>query len=267
MHVLKSLVRGVVAKLGYRTSLNIPEPLIDARVRQLPKDMWPVIVDRPLFRAGGAGDGAYLIPDDLDGIAALFSPGVDQVAQFEVDMAARGMTCYLADASVEQPPVEDPRFLFERKFLGIAGGESFMTLDDWVNRLEPGDHDLMLQMDIEGAEWLVLANASDALLSRFRIMVIEFHSLGRMFDEFGAQVMPEVFQRLLRTHHVVHNHPNNVSYVTTRGGVDIPELIEVTFLRKDRAAPTGYAGTFPHPLDIVNVPERPLLPLPASWHG
>ena len=51
-------------------------------------------------RLGGPHDGGYLIPDDLDGIVACFSPGVDQTSAFERDCLDRGMALYLSDASV-----------------------------------------------------------------------------------------------------------------------------------------------------------------------
>jgi len=37
----------------------------------------------PLIRIGGDIDGSYLVPDDLDGIAACFSPGVNRIKYFE----------------------------------------------------------------------------------------------------------------------------------------------------------------------------------------
>ena len=37
----------------------------------------------PLIRIGGDMDGSYLVPDDLDGIAACFSPGVNRIKYFE----------------------------------------------------------------------------------------------------------------------------------------------------------------------------------------
>ena len=33
----------------------------------------------PLIRIGGDGDGSYLVPDDLEGITACFSPGVNRI--------------------------------------------------------------------------------------------------------------------------------------------------------------------------------------------
>ena len=267
--MIKVLLSRIASLLGYSIVRNVPPPLnaVDPRISALVSALRPIKTDIPLLRVGGDSDGAYLIPDDFDGICALFSPGVDKVAKFEAEMAEHGMICYLADASVASPPEDNWRFRFESKFLGIVPKVGYESLDNWIERLEPGDHDLMLQMDIEGAEWLVLANATSRLLNRFRIMVIEFHSLSRMFDDFGAQIMPDVFERLLHTHNVVHVHPNNVSYVTSKSGVDLPELIEVTLLRKDRGKILGFASIFPHPLDIINVPEREVLALPHSWYS
>jgi Methyltransferase FkbM domain len=42
-------------------------------------------------------------------------------------------------------------------------------------------------MDIEGAEFRVLQSASSSLLSRFRIMVIEFHDLSSLVTPFGLR--------------------------------------------------------------------------------
>jgi hypothetical protein len=36
----------------------------------------PVITEHELMRLGADHDGGYLIPNDLDGITACFSPGV-----------------------------------------------------------------------------------------------------------------------------------------------------------------------------------------------
>ena len=52
-----------------------------------------------LIRVGPSGDGGYLIPDDLDGLVACFSPGVSDISGFEVQCAERGMDVFMADAS------------------------------------------------------------------------------------------------------------------------------------------------------------------------
>lgn len=268
--MFKSAAKHLANRLGYkvyRTARPGPPQPVDPKVMATVAKLWPIETLSPLIRAGGDRDGAYLIPDDLDGISALFSPGVDKVSQFEADMAERGMTCYLADASVDGPATTNSAFRFLPKFLGLTNDDKTITLDQWVDQSEPGDHDLMLQMDIEGFEWPVLANLSDGLLARFRVMVIEFHWITQMFDGLGHQIITEVFNRLAQTHHVVHNHPNNWSWVAERNGVELPDLLELTLLRKDRPVAAKFARQFPHELDIINVATRPEVVLPATWYA
>jgi len=78
----------------------------------------PVKTQFELIRIGGPGDGGYLVPDDLDGIKTCFSPGVSDTANFELDLAQRGVNCFLADYSVEKSPIEHPKFDFQKNLLG-----------------------------------------------------------------------------------------------------------------------------------------------------
>jgi hypothetical protein len=110
---------------------------------------------RRLGRAGG----------DLDGIEASFSPGVDDRASFEEALLAHGIRCHLADASGDGNHVQDERSTFIKKYLGVANNGLSVTADRWIDDAEPGNGDLLLHLDIEGAEWPVLLNISDANLA------------------------------------------------------------------------------------------------------
>lgn len=229
----------------------------------------PVRTQFELIRIGGEDDGGYLVPDDLDGLTACYSPGVNVTATFEEDMLARGLPCYLLDASVAAPPIEHPLIDFEPKFLAAhTDGDALITLDDWVARKTPGaTGDLILQMDIEGAEWPVLLNASESVLSAFRILVIEFHWGERIFDPFGFKIISGVFDRLHRLFDIVHLHPNNHMGIVRSQNFAIPHAFEATFLRKGRGTVQGLATQFPHPLDRDCVSRYPHLVLPDCMHG
>ena len=177
------------------------------------------------------------------------------------------MKVFLADASVDELPVEHPGLSFTKKFLACWEDDTHTTLDAWVDSTQTDDRkaDLMLQMDIEGAEYQVLASVSDALLSRFRIIIIEFHHLDHLWNQGFLYLVAPIFKRLLRSHYCVHLHPNNCCGSIVRGGLEIPRIMEFTFLRKDRvSAAASPLHRFPHPLDVDNT-SRPQLVLPECW--
>lgn len=263
MRAIKRSLRSALRALGgFVSPTTEPEKL-----RRFLKSIRPVATDVPLIRLGGEGDGGYLVPDDLDGIRTCFSPGVNQVADFELGLTRRGVKCFLADASVEAPPIADPLFDFEKKFLGSRTRDEFMTLADWVRAKSPDDdRDMILQMDIEGAEYDVIHATDEALWRRFRIVIVEFHDLDHLFDAFSFEFLRLTFEKLLRTHEIVHIHPNNSQHPVRMGDIVVPPVIEVTFLRRDRIAATQPRSDFPHALDRANVRKRPDLALPESWY-
>jgi hypothetical protein len=137
----------------------------------------PVQTNKSLIRVGDHSDGGYLIPDDLEGIKACFSPGVSCEASFELDLANRNIKSYLADYSVNSTPIQNDLFDFEKKYLGSEMSDMFMTLDSWIRRKEPAASDFILQMDIEGSEYSSILGASEDILQRFRIITIEIHNI------------------------------------------------------------------------------------------
>jgi Methyltransferase FkbM domain len=237
-------------------------------VRGLVQALRPLEPGVELIRIGPENDGGYLVPDDLDGIRHAFSPGVSNESGFEAQLADRGMQVFLADHSVDGPAIAHPRFVFDKRFVGSLTDERYITLDDWhaAKLGADSDADLVLQMDIEGAEYETLLAASPRLLGRFRIMVIEFHWLPQLWNEPFFAIASRVFAKLLAAHAVVHIHPNNCCGSVTSAGLEIPRIAEFTLLRRDRLRSTAYRTRFPHPLDRPNVAKKPLLLAPC-WYS
>jgi hypothetical protein len=264
---MKQLLKSTIKKY-LETKVAITSLTDKKDIEELLYKLHPVSVSgKELIRFGGKGDGGYLIPDDLEGIEACFSPGVDQISQFEKDCADRGMKVFLADKSVDKPAEEHDLFHFTKKYLGILSNDDFMTLDDWVdNSISNKDSDLLLQMDIEGGEYDVFLSASNPLMKRFRTIVVEYHWLNRLWDSSFFYWAKLTFNKILQTHYCVHIHPNNCSYPIKRNGLDIPPIVEFTFLRKDRIEDFSYQKQFPHPLDYDNVPDNQHYVLPDCWY-
>jgi len=239
-----------------------------ANILDLIRKLRPQDCGKALIRVGSAGDGGYLVPDDLDGIEYCFSPGVNTISDFENQLADRGIRSFLADYSVDTPPIMRPEFKFDKKYLGATNSDRFFTLASWKEKyLKDYTGDLILQMDIEGGEYQVILNTSDELLSQFRILVIEFHSLQRLFEPLVFELFSSCFEKLLKSFYVVHIHPNNFYGSCKRGGIEIPPIMEFTFLNRkqvDRASPVRI---FPNVLDAPNVLHRHNLRLPECWYA
>lgn len=236
-------------------------------VTALMRRLRPVHTGHSLIRLGPVGDGGYLVPNDLTGIEACFSPGVGLVSGFDSDCAARGMQVFMADASVDGPTISSDSFHFVKAHLG-SGTEGTITTDRWVADSIPNSTaDLLLQMDIEGAEFEALTHTSDQALERFRIIVVEFHEFHRLAERDFFDRAALVFDKLLRKHICVHVHPNNCCGNAEVAGVHLPYIAEFTFLRRDRVPRWRRflrrgVSQFPHALDADNVPSNEYLSLP-----
>ena len=259
-------VRDSLVRMAGALGMDVGRRTRTEELRELIRALHPVDPGRELIRLGPDGDGGYLLPDDLDGIEYCFSPGVSTESGFEAALAERGVRVYLADFSVDGPAESHANFSFDKKFLGALSNETFMTLDEWkAGRAPDYDGDLILQMDIEGAEFETLFSASDQLLAQFRVMIIEFHYLQELFNKPFFILASRVFQKLLQTHSVVHIHPNNCCGSIKGSGLEIPRVAEFTFHRNDRLEGKSYRQDFPHPMDRDNTRKKTLA-LPECWY-
>lgn len=229
----------------------------------------PVQSPAELVRVGADADGGYLVPDDLADITACFSPGVETNASFEMDLMCKaGIPSHLADYSVDAPPPGFSPHSFTKKYLGAHNDEQYMSLDSWVKGSEQfaAGGDFLLQMDIEGGEYATILGASEEVLNRFRILVIEVHKIDSWgHPNFFNIVVKPFFDKLLKHFVVVHNHPNNNCGIVNLGGVLAPRVFELTLLRKDRSNTSEYVTQLPHRLDRPNVPYNLDLLLPINW--
>ncbi len=91
----------------------------------------------PLVRIGGAGDGAYLLPDDLAGISGCLSPGVNNYKPFEDELSVKyGIRSDLFDASSSEERFSTPLIegmqTFEPKWLAIIPDKDSITINEWL---------------------------------------------------------------------------------------------------------------------------------------
>lgn len=262
---IKTIIRRALYSRGFLLEKTADPASVAEFIQRFKSKM--VSVD--LIRIGGSGDGGYLVPNDLEDITHCFSPGVDYTANFENELVERlGIKCFMADASVDAPPIKNPGFDFEPLFLGARDGDGFTTLTSWMNEKVPADDkDMLLQMDIEGFEYDVLIETELETLRRFRVMVFEFHDMEKLFNAAFQRTIVSVFEKLYKAFSIVHVHPNNCCGTVSYAGLDVPKAFEVTFLRNDRINECASSApiVLPHVLDEKNVADKDDIPMAEMW--
>ena len=204
-----------------------------------------------LLRIGGKSDGGYLLPDDLVGLKSCFSPGVGNSIEFENALAKNyGIQSYLADPTIQHPnyiPVEMDfsqvgiSYCTEKSSIYDMGSKQrkqfdVVSLEDFLNQKIPkNETDLLLQMDIENTEYLSLLSTKPEVLQRFRIIVVEFHSIPSIFEEkYFTEIIEPLFLKIKNVFYVAHIHANNGAEPIKILNYKIPHGIEVTFHNRNR---------------------------------
>ena len=253
---LSKILNFLPLSIKHRLLLQVisKEKVSKEKILNLLKQIHPHKTNKELIRLGSDKDGGYLVPNDLNGIKALFSPGVRDNWQFEEDCYKKGIKkIYMADASVN-PKLENKDFKFTKKFIGYNKEKNYITMEEWINKSEvKKDNDLILQMDVEGDEIDIIKNMDERTLNRFRIIVVEFHYLHMIWTKEFFNTTKEIFEKLSKNHLIVHAHINNNEKKIKRKGLKISPLIEFTFIKKDRVKDLGLVKKFPHPLDRDNI--------------
>lgn len=259
----------------YGLTLGEAPPSGDSATNEL-LDVFAVLKPKPsrtpLVRIGADTDGSYLVPDDLDGISACFSPGANRIKHFEDFLADHHqipshMCDYTCEADDFTTPLK-PLQTFVKKWLDVVPGDDNISLETWVTTQAPTG-DLLLQMDIEGAEYRNLLRTPTEILARFRIVVLEVHGLDRMLErDVLRYAIHPFFEKLGRLFTTVHAHPNNCCGEFSVPGTDvrIPRVLELTLVRNDRFVAGDGPANLPHRLDVSrNVPRKPPLVLSDAW--
>lgn len=208
-------------------------------------------------RVGSAYDGGYVQLDDVAPLRLALSLGVGDNDSWDVAMAEKGLSVHQFDHTIVAAPSTHPNLTFHRKKVSTAPSATDVTLGELLADVPADSASVILKMDIEGAEWSVLENASKADLSKLAQFVCEFHDLSRLSESGFNCRARAVFEKLNEVFSVVHVHANNFGSLVNIANVVVPDVIELSFASRRRYAFAPSQQTFPTPLDSANDPARP----------
>ena len=220
-----------------------------------------------LIRIGPEGDGGYLLPNILNQIEYCFSPGVGEINKFEEHLYTFGIESFLADGTKNRPTSEFQNFDFIKKNLASLNDDRNITLKNWMDEKKMSNNsNLLLQMDIEGSEYEVIHSTPSKYLEKFKILIIEFHNFEQILNEFSFLNIQKAISKILKDFNVCHIHPNNCCGVHNFENLDIPSVLEITFLRKDLVKSINKISKLPHTLDRKHKSKFPDIKLSKNWY-
>ena len=229
------------------------------------KKLLPYKIDAQLIRLGEKNDGGYLVPDDFVGIDKNYSAGVGFLTQFEKDLETRYLIkSMMLDFNEIEEKILPSKASFFKKKLGLVSNKQEISINDWIIQ---DDKDIILKLDIEGDEYASLIDISEQNLKKVRILVIEFHDLRNLRNDIFLNLFNKVINKLNNYFYVCHLHINNISKIKKIGDYLVPDMIEMTFIRKNRVK--NFSSKFsilPHKLDSKTVNSVKEKFLDKSWY-
>ena len=176
-------------------------------------------------------DGTYILHDDLENIKIAYSLGIDSRIQFDKALADKGIDVYMYDHTINKLPFENEKFHWKK--IGIGGNKNrtynIQTLQEMLKENgHVNEKNMILKIDVEGAEWDSLADTPEDVLLQFKYITIEYH-----FFEIFHPYFYDVIKKVHKTHQVffVQCHPPSPA-ITYENNI-ICECLEVSYIIRE----------------------------------
>ena len=228
----------------------------------------------PFVRVGKANDGGYIMLDAFQkmggGGGIAYSFGISGDVSWDYDMVKRGYEIFMYDMTIDALPFQHKNFHFFKQGIGGTKNKEKLldTLENFFEINGHGDKEnLILKMDVEGAEWDFLNSVSSDLLNRFDQIVFEFHNLISPKNSAQMEKVIAAFKKLNLTHTPIHVHGNNYgAYINIEGLGIFPDVPEITYVKTENYTFEEDENILlPISLDEPNNPFVPDIPL-GYWN-
>ena len=259
-------MRRILKRLFSSFGLDLRKRTPTSEFLGLMGELWPKSIGVDLIRVGGSQDGAYLLPNMITGDEVCISPGVGDSIFFEKDLHNKfGINSILLDNSVDKPKDLPDTSVFIKKHLGSFDSVGSVTLKTLIEKYAPKS-ECIVQMDIEGAEYLILPSLDEVAKNKIKILVIEFHNIHYWTTYiYFENIVKPALKFLLQDFCVVHLKPNNADTTFSFAGYSFPNTLEVTLVSRRFVEPQKSVDRLPHPLDVKNNPNKDFLNFPKVY--
>jgi hypothetical protein len=181
---------------------------------------------------GEKGDGSYVILDDFDKIKIAYSFGIFNKVQFDEELANRGIDVYMYDHTINSLPYTNSHFHWKK--IGVRGkntkDNNLKTLEELIienNHIK--ENNMILKMDVEGAEWESLKDLPGKFLNKFKYILIEYHFLN---PEAEGQLYYNVLKKIHKYHQPFYFRCHMRNLIVNFGNNRICQYLEVSYVTR-----------------------------------
>ena len=199
----------------------------------------PYDIDLPKRRFGGRSDGGYVLADVLTPLQPVLSYSASTKRSFEDELLSHGLDVHT------KPPSR----------LGVATACDNIIGTD-LSAMDIPNKNAILRLDIEGAEWDILASIEPGVFSHIQQIVIEGHWLHKLRDNDFREIAQRALSRLAADFTLFHVHANNFGTVSTVEGLLVPDVIELSYVRTSMVQRKLSETVYPTNLDFPNNPHN-----------
>lgn len=238
---------------------DTPKNKSDERLLELLKCLTVYeVLDKSLTRIGGPNDGGYVmyLPESKSTAVSL---GVGPNVSWDQNMASLGHRVEMFDPTIRRPPNKVSGANFHR--IGVVGNLNdqpnidLRSLTELRAFTKSDNHNIILKIDVEGAEWFAFASTATEELENYEQILVEFHGLSSLSNDTQFELMKKAITNLCTTHFAVHLHANNYSRLVRFGRYWFPDAIEVSFVRMSDSNQAGIRSVVASKFDNPNCSE------------
>mmetsp|Transcript_27071 Transcript_27071/g.85667 ORF Transcript_27071/g.85667 Transcript_27071/m.85667 type:complete len:261 (+) Transcript_27071:48-830(+) len=152
-----------------------------------------------------------------------------------LELASAGARVLLFDHTVPGPPKRHPHFAFRRE--ALADKDAAGVCGTLASHLGTLGGQVMLKMDVEGAEFAALLATPPEVLARFQQVCIELHWLGRPSRGGDFQTKALALERLNEHFVLLHVHGNSYGDLVEVAGCTLPDVLEALYVNRRLLGP------------------------------
>ena len=184
------------------------------------------------IRLGNKHNGGYVIANDIGDYDCYISAGIGNDESFSYDFLqnykVKNTGAFQLDV-VSLPKNYPVEMVHYKRNVSNVSDNKRANLSYFMKNY----NNIFLKMNMEGNEYLWLDYVSVNDLKKFKQLLIKFHGTNDNTWNCDYKTKVNIFKKLSETHYIIHAHGNSYQDTQLKTDVNIPNVIELTFIRKD----------------------------------